>query len=149
MKGKIIKTDRGWEVEYEEKVPELHFLAKQTVAIPLHPDDVKQINADGQVFDNIKARIAAYPDVEFELIDKIIDLGRHGSTIIRYAKITKTGAFDKEGNAITRGYVAPTESWSNVEKEYHNYSWEEGENKKFPMEYSDWLKEFYLAPIKK
>jgi hypothetical protein len=34
----------------------------------LHPDDVKQIEQDSYLFDNIEARIAAYPDVEFEKV---------------------------------------------------------------------------------
>ncbi len=64
MKGKITKTDQGWMVSrcvgdgVKEVWEEL---------TPLHPDDVKQITADAQVFDNIEARIAAYPEVEFEI----------------------------------------------------------------------------------
>ena len=57
MKGKIHKTEQGWVVEYAKHAE-----------LPLHPDDVKQINRDAQVFDNIEARIAAYPEVEFEIV---------------------------------------------------------------------------------
>ena len=59
MKGKIHKTEQGWVVEYAKHAE-----------LPLHPDDVKQINRDAQVFDNIEARIAAYPDVEFEIVEE-------------------------------------------------------------------------------
>jgi hypothetical protein len=37
-------------------------------SLPLHPDDVKQIEEDSKVFDNIEARITAYPDVEFDIV---------------------------------------------------------------------------------
>jgi hypothetical protein len=57
MKGFLHKTEQGWVVEY----------AKHS-ELPLHPDDVKQINRDAQLFDNIEARIAAYPNVEFEIL---------------------------------------------------------------------------------
>jgi hypothetical protein len=55
MKGELIKTEQGWMVMYAKHAE-----------LPLHPEDVKQINRDAQVFDNIEARIAAYPEVEFD-----------------------------------------------------------------------------------
>jgi hypothetical protein len=36
-------------------------------SLPLHPDDVNEINAWEQIFDNVEARIAANPEVEFEI----------------------------------------------------------------------------------
>lgn len=68
MKGKLIKTEQGWMVGTVSKTNICSELS------PLHPDDVKQINADAQVFDNIEARIAAYPDVEFETINEYAKL---------------------------------------------------------------------------
>jgi hypothetical protein len=59
MKGRIYKTEKGWVVRHPAYVPPHEY------ELPLHPNDVKQINADAQVFDNIEARIAAYPDVDF------------------------------------------------------------------------------------
>ncbi len=59
MKGTLHKTEQGWVVEY----------AKHS-ELPLHPDDVKQIEEDAKVFDNIEARIAACSSVEFEIIDE-------------------------------------------------------------------------------
>lgn len=85
MKGKIIKTDQGWMVEHNvyERTPIGH--KSWWEILPLHPDDVKQINKDAQVFDNIEARIAAYPDVEFEMMHLSVDpLGRDITT---YAKL--------------------------------------------------------------
>jgi hypothetical protein len=82
MKGELIKTEQGWMVlrcvgdgvaeVWEER-------------IPLHPEDVKQINRDAQVFDNIEARIAAYPEVEFEIVKEYID--SHTNQVQKYAKL--------------------------------------------------------------
>jgi hypothetical protein len=65
MRGKLIKTEQGWMVEYkvDENTPIGH--KSWWEKILLHPDDVRQINEDAKVFDNIEARISAYPDVDF------------------------------------------------------------------------------------
>jgi len=79
MKGRLIKTEEGWMVGtvcYADIWSEL---------LPLHPADVEQINRDAQVFDNIEARIAAYPEVEFE-VEKF---GEAGMEVV-FAKLTKT-----------------------------------------------------------
>jgi hypothetical protein len=77
MKGNLYKTDQGWVVEYAKHAE-----------LPLHPDDVKQINKDAQVFDNIEARIAAYPDVEFEIVSGFDNNGP--DHFPQYAKIKTT-----------------------------------------------------------
>jgi hypothetical protein len=64
MKGKLIKIEERW------MVGTVCYADLWSNYIPLHPDDVKQIGRDSQVFDNIEARIAAYPNVEFEIIDE-------------------------------------------------------------------------------
>jgi hypothetical protein len=33
----------------------------------LHPDSVKEMEEDEKIFDNLEARVAAYPEVEFEV----------------------------------------------------------------------------------
>jgi hypothetical protein len=33
----------------------------------LHPDDVKEMEEQDKLFDNLEARVAAYPDVEYEV----------------------------------------------------------------------------------
>lgn len=85
MKGILHKTDQGWMVKYNEKHSEKIILKGNKTSLgsykritsnksfPLHPDDVKQINKDSLVFDNIEARIAAYPYVEFEIEKEYID----------------------------------------------------------------------------
>jgi hypothetical protein len=77
MKGKIHKTEQGWVVQYG--------VINSIRSLPLHPDDVKQINRDAQVFDNIEARIAAYPEVEFEIVKEYID--SHTNQVQAYAKL--------------------------------------------------------------
>lgn len=68
MKGILYKSNRGWEVAYEIE-------SNIQKVLPLHPKDVKQIEMDALVFDNIEARINAHPEVEFfPIIDANIDL---------------------------------------------------------------------------
>lgn len=93
MKGKIHKTDEKWMISrcVGDGVAEVW-----EEQIPLHPDDIKQINADAQVFDNIEARIAAYPDVEFEIVEewKGISLGTKALSHykVSYAKLKQNNA---------------------------------------------------------
>jgi len=54
MKGKLHKSDNGWVVLFDDQ------------SLPLNPYTVRDIQDQAQVFDNIEARIAAYPDVHFE-----------------------------------------------------------------------------------
>ena len=63
MKGKLVKWDNNrWMVmRIEEGDWETFY--------PLSPHDVNQIEEDSKRFDNIEARIAAYPDVEFVIED--------------------------------------------------------------------------------
>ena len=58
MEGKIIKTEDGWVIEYGVDN-----------TLPLYPFDVEQIKELSNVFDNIDARIAADPLVEFNIIE--------------------------------------------------------------------------------
>ena len=80
MKGKLIKTDTGWIVEFP--ISSLHSTLQE---LSLHPHDVKQIQRDSERFDNIEARIAAYPDVEFEIVKEYID--KHTNQLQSYAKL--------------------------------------------------------------
>ena len=68
MKGKLHKKINGeWVVlKVSQELPPCDTIVEHGIEYLLHPDDVKQINRDAQVFDNIEARIAAYPDVEFD-----------------------------------------------------------------------------------
>ena len=98
MKGKIHKTEQCWMVKYfdTEKAHDIMYCGESFL---LHPDDVKQINRDAQVFDNIEARIAAYPDVEFEIVDYSQKCRECGETVERGRSCTK-GCFMKSGNFV-------------------------------------------------
>jgi hypothetical protein len=64
MKGFIINTeDYGWIVQYNGVAPD-----SKNDFYQLHPDDVEQILEDSKIFDNLEARIASNPVVEFEII---------------------------------------------------------------------------------
>jgi hypothetical protein len=82
MKGKLHKTiSEKWVVRViSEETPEFDTIMEHGNQYLLHPDDVKQINADAQVFDNIEARIAAYPDVEFDIVDNHAKLKSNENT---------------------------------------------------------------------
>jgi hypothetical protein len=63
MKGKLVKWDNNrWMVMCIEE-------GDWETFYPLSIDDVNEINAWEQIFDNIEARIAANQDVNFELED--------------------------------------------------------------------------------
>ena len=68
MKGKLVKTETGWIVRLfdTEKAHDIMYCGAEW---PLHPYDCHQIDEDSKRFDNIEARIAAYPDVEFVIED--------------------------------------------------------------------------------
>ena len=104
MKGKLLKNSNDlWYVEYTtyktvgmvKGVMGSGHKIKDTQSLLLHPDDVKQIKEDSKVFDNIEARISAYPDVEFEIVACIPDNlePTRGETVafeaVRYAKLNK------------------------------------------------------------
>lgn len=93
MKGKLIKTEQGW------IVGTVCYADIWSKLLPLHPDDVKQIEQDAQVFDNIEARIAAYSDVEFKMAKENIDTGALESPYIKvkYAKLINQKYPELEG----------------------------------------------------
>lgn len=70
MKGKLTQIEHRWYVMcIEEGDWETYY--------PLNPHDEHQIEEDGKRFDNIEARIAAYPDVEF-VIEEFWETGMEG-----------------------------------------------------------------------
>jgi hypothetical protein len=103
MKGTLHKTEIGWVVEYmvDERTPIGH--KSWWEMIPLHPDNVKEIEEDSKIFDNIEARIAAYPEVEFEIIEECGNYDHFGKDcscklkFIPYAKLIKTEYPELEG----------------------------------------------------
>ena len=98
MKGKLIKDDEGWWVQHKAKGLDgnLEYIAESM----LHPDDVKQIEEDAKMFDNIEARIAAYPDVEFEMVTEVVasigDSEQQDEYTVSYAKLILSKEQQKE-----------------------------------------------------
>ena len=86
MKGTINNTKAGWFVWHSVTRDEI---TSGYESLPLHPDDVKQIQEDSQRFDNIQARIAAYPNIAFEIVEETIDTGALEAPHIKvkYAKL--------------------------------------------------------------
>lgn len=75
MLGKLKKVeDLGWMVEIDGKDYELH------------PDDVETILELQQIFDNLDARIIAWPEEEFDIVEHQKLTG-----VVKYAKINKDG----------------------------------------------------------
>lgn len=65
MKGKLHKTISGWYIQYELNTNSQLYVKTN---LPLHPADIEQITKDSLMFDNIEHRIAAYPEVDFEIV---------------------------------------------------------------------------------
>ena len=83
MKGTLHKTEAGWQVSHATYNMEIE---RWTAGkLPLHPKDVAQIEEDAKVFDNIEARIAANPDVDF-IIEDYWETGLE--QIIKVARLT-------------------------------------------------------------
>jgi hypothetical protein len=108
-RGKLHHTDGGWIVMFNKKIEHTmvgyHDYKTTTVyeQLPLHPDDVNQIDKDAQVFDNIEARISAFPDVEFDIItigSKDDLMGKKYAKILEN-KVSRIEVIDENG----RGYV--------------------------------------------
>jgi hypothetical protein len=70
MKGKLIYDQEGWWVQHTATSPDgTEYFQTDTM---LHPDDVKFLEDCNLVFDNLEARIAAYPEVEFEMVTETV-----------------------------------------------------------------------------
>jgi len=69
MKGKLTNKQNEWVVVYEDIIRLFPFTQYGIKELTIHPDDVEQIRKDSLIFDNIEARIAAYPEVDFEIVD--------------------------------------------------------------------------------
>jgi hypothetical protein len=138
MKGILYKTDNGWEVSHAT-----YDITKQKWTagkLPLHPDDVKQIKEDSLIFDNIEARIDAYPDVEFETVN--MGFGPDDNVLI-YAKLIKPEYPELEGTIN----LCNDKIWDDI---YDEYSTEQyppfGGPFTDALSFIDWLKQYYIVP---
>jgi len=70
MKGILRKIENKWMVQYiGHPIDVLGGNDSLVNYLQLHPDDVKQIEEDALVFDDIESRIRAYPHVDFKIIE--------------------------------------------------------------------------------
>ena len=97
MKGKIRKSNRGWVVD---QVVKEGLQARLINTYPLHPYDIQEIEEQEKVFDNIEARIAAYPDVQFEIVNEFDNNGP--DHFPKFARILK------EDKMVTKCYCGHT-----------------------------------------
>ena len=67
MKGLLFKDKPSgqWMVKEALTAPMVGIVGFRTLR--LHPDDVKEMEEQEKVFDNLEARVAAYPEVEYEV----------------------------------------------------------------------------------
>jgi len=121
MKGRLKKIGEEWVVTYDMFQDDHSYPFPAYKIIPLHPDDVKQIEEDSKVFDNIEARIAAYPEVEFEIkyywdgrmeqpidVAKLIDATKEQTNGERFEEFMRTveGYPELEGtNALSEDII--------------------------------------------
>ena len=75
MKGELLNTEHGWMISYTED--------GEAKGVSLHYDDVDYIHELEFTFDNIEARIAANPIVEFEIVEnqKMSGVSRYGKLL--------------------------------------------------------------------
>lgn len=144
MKGRIKKTDKGWVVLYTECVPKM-IVTEWNKSLPLHPYDVKQIQEDSQRFDNIEARISAYPDVEFDIVEVHNKNGQVGYRYVNYAKLINPEYPELEGTMN----LCNDKIWDDI---YHDYTAEQypafGGPFTDSISFIDWLKQNYKSPEK-
>lgn len=91
MKGKLMYVSKdqtlvkSWVVWYNEQPVGGNVAFVDS--LPLHPADIHQIEADSKRFDNIEARIAANPHVEFAIED-YWETGLEG--VVQVAKLVES-----------------------------------------------------------
>jgi hypothetical protein len=78
MKGTLTKINDNWVVKYPKYPPTSKVYDTET--LPLHPDNVADIEESAQIFDNIEARIAAENEVKFDIVISALDF-------VTYAKL--------------------------------------------------------------
>jgi hypothetical protein len=80
MTGELIKSEHGWMISYTEN--------GEAKGVSLHYDDVDYIRELEFTFDNIEARIAANPIVEFEIVEnqKMSGVSRYGKLVNENSK---------------------------------------------------------------
>jgi hypothetical protein len=115
MKGKIRKSNRGWVVD---QVVKEGLQARLINTYPLHPYDIQEIEEQEKVFDNIEARIAAYPDVQFEIVNEFDNNGPEHFP--KYAKlkdwdVTLNDGLENEPYVSDNFQIGPDGAYEHIE----------------------------------
>jgi hypothetical protein len=121
MKGTLVKTEQGWMVKYDQRT--WQDPSVEDGELPLHPDDVKEINELSKIFDNVDARYNGQ-EVEFEMtyhwdetIPQPISVGR----LIKTKEDDKDRLYDTVNNVEkladnhveSLGFITFTNDYSN------------------------------------
>ena len=87
MKGLLYKDKASgqWMIKEALTAPIVGVVDFRTLR--LHPDDVEEMGVLERVFDNLEARVAAYPEVEFDICTITSEWSILGEDV---AKLTKT-----------------------------------------------------------
>jgi hypothetical protein len=82
MKGRLHKMlERGWVITCVQEMEDSPGVL-ETISFPLHPDDAYELFELEQRFDFLEGRIAANPNVEFEIVEEWKISG-----MVKYAKL--------------------------------------------------------------
>ena len=147
MKGLLTKTDEGWQVSHAT----YDIAIEKWIAgkLPLHPDDVKQIQEDSQIFDNIDARISAHPNVEFKIVEVFNKNDQVGYRYVNYAKLIPNTNNKEYPELEGTMNLCNDKAWDDI---YHDYTAEQypafGGPFTDSISFIDWLKLNYKTPEK-
>ena len=118
MKGKIRKSNCGWVVDQVVMHSFRHQIERLINTYSLHPYDIQKIEEQEKVFDNIEARIAAYPDVHFEIVNEFDNNGPEHYP--KYAKlkdwdVTLNGGLENEPCVSDDFQIGPDGAYEHIE----------------------------------
>ena len=135
MKGTLNKTESGWVVKYYIMRESSHAIHPNEYTLPIL--DNGYVNGPGLSDSNEGL------EVEFEIVDEIIDLGRHGSTVVEKAKLV-----DKATRPLTED-----DAWPEYPSKLHQLQIKIAEEcfRKYPnneeLYTTDELKDAYKAGV--
>ena len=150
MRGTLHKTESGWQVWYHVK-DDLFYGNTGVRILPLHDGDYFEVNRPGQYSEG--------KEVEFEIVDEIIDLGRHGSTVVEKAKLVDNWLTMKEGDITvnfkpmpefddpvypTRADQLKEQAWDVIWKDFRA-----NKNASYSWALLEYLRDNYNPPTKK
>jgi hypothetical protein len=154
MKGTLHKTENGWVVKYYIMRESSHAIHPNEYTLPIL--DHGYVNGPG-LSDSDEGK-----EVEFEIVDEIIDLGRHGSTVVEKAKLVHNWLTMKEGDITVNFKPMPkfdepisllnsiraNPSWDTIIREFH-IATQQVEIGTPPLIFECWLVDNYNPPTKK